>query len=85
MLYAEAIKQLDEKLPDDLSKLVPKLATLGVVMTAMAGLSAGMGKLTKLIGKKNELVGVASLIHGSGNISVTKALFESAETAGLAG
>lgn len=52
MLYAEAIKQLDEKLPDDLSKLVPKLATLGVVMTAMAGLSAGMGKLTKLIGKK---------------------------------
>ena len=66
MLYAEAIKQLDEKLPDDLSKLVPKLATLGVVMTAMAGLSAGMGKLTKLIGKKNELVGVASLIGAGG-------------------
>lgn len=66
MLYAEAIKQLDEKLPDDLGKLVPKLATLGVVMTAMAGLSAGMGKLTKLIGKKNELVGVASLIGAGG-------------------
>ena len=66
MLYAEAIKQLDEKLPDDLSKLVPKLATLGVVMTAMAGLSAGMGKLTSLIGKKNELVGVVSLIGAGG-------------------
>lgn len=66
MLYAEAIKQLDEKLPDDLSKLVPKLATLGVVMTAMAGLSSGMGKLTSLIGKKNELVGVVSLIGAGG-------------------
>ena len=66
MLYAEAIKQLDEKLPDDLSKLVPKLATLGLVMTAMAGLSAGMGKLTSLIGKKNELVGVVSLIGAGG-------------------
>lgn len=66
MLYAEAIKQLNEKLPDDLSKLVPKLATLGVVMTAMAGLSSGMGKLTSLIGKKNELVGVVSLIGAGG-------------------
>lgn len=66
MLYAEAIKQLNEKLPDDLSKLVPKLATVGVVMTAMAGLSSGMGKLTSLIGKKNELVGVVSLIGAGG-------------------
>lgn len=66
MLYAEAIKQLDEKLPDDLGKLVPKLATVGVVMTAMAGLSSGMGKLTSLIGKKNELVGVVSLIGAGG-------------------
>lgn len=66
MLYAEAIKQLNEKLPDDLSKLVPKLATVGIVMTAMAGLSSGMGKLTSLIGKKNELVGVVSLIGAGG-------------------
>lgn len=66
MLYAEAIKQLNEKIPNDIGSLVPKLVTVGAVMTAMGGLASGMGKLTSIVGMQNELVGVLSLIGSGG-------------------
>ena len=66
ILYAKALEQIDKAIPDDIGSFTPKLITLIGTMSTMAGLSAGMGKLTDIVGIENELVGVLSLIGSGG-------------------
>lgn len=66
MLVAEAIKQLNEKIPNDLGQVIPKIAIVGVVISALAGLSTVMGKATKLLSWENQLVGLVALIGSGG-------------------
>lgn len=66
ILYAKALEQIDKAIPDDIGSFTPKLITLIGTMSTMAGLSAGMGKLTDIVGIQNELMGVVSLIGAGG-------------------
>lgn len=66
ILYAKALEQIDKAIPDDIGSFTPKLITLIGTMSTMAGLSAGMGKLTDIVGWENELAGVASLLGAGG-------------------
>ena len=66
ILYAKALEQIDKAIPDDIGSFTPKLVTLIGTMSVMAGLSGAMGKITDIVGMKNELVGVASLLGAGG-------------------
>lgn len=66
ILYAKALEQIDKAIPDDIGSFTPKLITLIGTMSTMAGLSAGMGKITDIVGWENELAGVASLLGAGG-------------------
>ena len=66
ILYAKALEEIDNAIPDNIESFTPKLITLIGTMSTMAGLSAGMGKLTDIVGIENELVGVLSLIGSGG-------------------
>ena len=45
MLYAEAIKQLNEKIPDNIGQVVPKLALLAGTMAGFNAIVIGLSKL----------------------------------------
>lgn len=66
MLYAEALKQVDEKLPKDMNALVGKLTMLGLTMGAMQGVAIGFGKLNNYFGASTGLTGILSLIDTGG-------------------
>ena len=70
MLYVEAINQLNNKIPDDLSKLIPKLATLGATMGAMIGVTKIMSNMSKTVDFKTQLTGIVSLIGAGGALYV---------------
>lgn len=70
ILYAKALEQIDKAIPDDIGSFTPKLVTLIGTMSVMAGLSGAMGKITDIVGIKNELVGVASLLGAGGALWV---------------
>ena len=70
MLYVEAINQLNNKIPDDLSKLIPKLATLGATMGAMIGVTKIMSNMSKTVDPKTQLTGIVSLIGAGGALYV---------------
>lgn len=70
MLYVEAINQLNNKIPDDLSKLIPKLATLGATMVAMIGVTKIMSNMSKTVDPKTQLTGIVSLIGAGGALYV---------------
>lgn len=70
MLYVEAINQLNNKIPDDLSKLIPKLAILGATMGAMIGVTKIMSNMSKTVDFKTQLTGIISLIGAGGALYV---------------
>jgi tape measure domain-containing protein len=70
MLYVEAINQLNNKIPDDLSKLIPKLAILGATMGAMIGVTKIMSNMSKTVDFKTQLTGIVSLIGAGGALYV---------------
>jgi tape measure domain-containing protein len=70
MLYVEAINQLNNRIPDDLSKLIPKLATLGATMGAMIGVTKIMSNMSKTVDFKTQLTGIVSLIGAGGALYV---------------
>lgn len=68
MLYAEALKQVSEKIPDDIGGLVKKLGVLGVAMGAMYAFTGIIGDITQKNDPTKIGTGVLGLIAVSGTI-----------------
>jgi len=61
MLAAEAIKQVNEKVPDNLGSIGKKLVTIGIAIAGMGALVAVAGKLTDGEGMATALAGLATI------------------------
>lgn len=68
MLYAEALKQVSEKIPDDIGGLAKKLGVLGVAMGAMYAFTGIVGDITQKNDPTKIGTGVLGLIAVSGTI-----------------
>ena len=69
MLFAEAIKQLDEKMPENPGTLVPKFAALAGVMAGMQLLTTASGWITEHFGLQDEmLTGMLTMIAEGGTL-----------------
>lgn len=68
MLYAEALKQVSEKIPDDIGGLAKKLGVLGVAMGTMYAFTGIIGDITQKNDPTKIGTGVLGLIAVSGTI-----------------
>lgn len=70
MLYAEAIQQVDEKIPDDIGNVSAKLIALGTTASVFTGLLTAFTKLSESsnIELGSQLASLATLALGAGDI-----------------